>query len=398
MILFLLTLLITAPMFAGEKADKLKNFSMSEYLKASLEELLAHKRTMDELEKRNQLNITPTQAQLFHSDPVKNRKMLSENITDARMNRIATGVFTSGELLALDNAMANEQKIYDNGGAAVHHSIQPDIYGHDYIQTKKHDFVLDILGTPVVPSKFLLLRDPICDRTDIESEKQKREEYLSQGVSDDWSHRKDLLACSISLGNTTPGESSLDFWLDQYNVRRPTMILGVGSKSQLIPRVNSLKEKLKTALQNFKKSTKTGVLLQLAFKDKKMVDDIMYHAKPFGGKKYYSKLKKPTDVFGAMMQKPSEFSRDDIQEEQVRVILTADKMLNATDPKIRHSVAMHAYTDNQPALDEFHTEVDAAFARAKEDYVARQKTLPLSEQLWLKPNLFYKRAAKDLAD
>jgi hypothetical protein len=426
MVSFLLVLFISIPIAAGEKAGaptsvfdyfknwtkqpkskKLKNYTIEQFLDAPEEELEAHKQLLDDLQKKGELNITPSQAHLFYPDPLVNRYKLEKRIKariDKKYMEFPSDILSPGQLSALNKAMAEEQKIYDNGGATVYHSTQPDTYGHSYIHNKRHDFVLDILGTPVMPSKFLLLRDPICDRTDIESEKQKREEYLSQGISDDWSYRKDLLSCNLSLGNTTPGEASLDFWLDNHNVNRLSLDLGIGSKSQLIPRIYSLKEKVQKALQDFKQTTKTGVLLQIAFKNKKMIDDIMYHAKPFGFKKYYkigeqkSKLEKPTNILDTMMQKPSEFSRDDIQEEQVRVVLTADKMLNATDPEIRHNVTINAYTDNQKALNKFHTQVDAAFARAKEDYVARQKTLPLSEQLWLKPNLFYKRAAKDLAD
>jgi len=331
------------------------------------------------------------------------------------------------QISALNKAIAEEQKIYDDGGAAVYHSTQPDYYGHSYIRTKQHDFVLDILGMPIAPSKFLLLRDHICGRTDIEAEKKKREEYLARGISyesfeGDFNvlHSKNLLSCSIGLGDISPGDSSLSFWLSKSNIALPLNLkLSIGSKSQLTPHIYSLKEKLQKALHEFDESTKTGVLLQIAFKNKKMIDKIMYPSGPGGYKTPYQRswwrklanksgwawgkklardtdifLAKASNVFDALMQKPSEFEYEYIDSFQVRVVLTADKMLNASDSEIRHSVEMNAYTDNQDALDKFHTQVDAVFARAKEDYVAHFKTLPLAERLLIKQSLFYKRAVR----
>lgn len=426
---FLFLVCIGGLVVTGDGPSKPKSYNLEQFINASDRELRAHKKQLDELQKRGKLNITPSQAQLFYPDPIANRNSLEVNLrgTTGKSKPVDSSIYerffgpkgpsrahtvlSPEQLNVLNKAMEKEQEVYDKGGAVMHHSTKPAYYAHSYIRTKEHDFILDVLGTPVAPSKSLLLRDSVC-RTDIEAEKEKRKEYLARGIpshNKDWYHKENLLSCNVGLvGNSITeydtGESTLYFWLKKQNVN--PVYLDIGSESQTITGQNLLRDNLEKALDEFDSATKSGVLLQLAFKNKKKLDKIAYSARPFGYKQEYkvtknkdgftrvNKIEKPTDIIDAMMQQPSGFEPSHkIDTPQMRVVLTADKLLDAANPEVRKSVEINAYTENQETLDKFHTQVDTIFARAKEDYLARYRAMSLPQKFWhkLKLNLFHKR-------
>lgn len=400
---------------AGVSPIKPKSYNLEQFFNATNTELRAHKKQLDELQKNGKLSITPSQAQLFYSnsDPVVSRYQLTENLGMATGKSFALNsarIFTPEQISALNKATDEEQRIYDNGGVAVYHSTQPEHWGTSYIRSKDADFILDITGTPVAPSKMLLLRDTIC-RTNIEAEKATRKKYLKHGVPRpevdmEKHHTANLLSCNIGVaGNSLEGvsSSSLEYWLKKKNANLPAIDLEKTLESHNLIDEKTVKEKLQNALDEFKLSTTTGVLLQLAFKNKKMVDDIMYSSQPFGYTQEYEfgekeprrKLAKPTTIIDAIMRQPSAFEKNkyQINTPQMRVVLTADQLLDATNPEIRKNVEINAYVDNENAMNEFRTRVDAIFANAKEDYLARYHAMSLPRKLLhrLRLNMFYKR-------
>ena len=82
-----------------------------------------------------------------------------------------------------------------------------------------------------------------------------------------------------------------------------------------------------------------------------------------------------------------------INTPQIRVVLTADQLLDATNPEVRKNVEINAYADNENAMNEFRTRVDAIFASTKEDYLARYHAMSLPRKLLhrLRLNMFYTR-------
>ena len=58
-----------------------------------------------------------------------------------------------------------------------------------------------------------------------------------------------------------------------------------------------------------------------------------------------------------------------IDSQQIRVILTHDKLLDVANPEIYNNFEVHAYSTNQQALEEFHHEIDAIMAQIKADYL-----------------------------
>ncbi len=414
-LIYLVLAVVSTPIFSGDKASKPKLYNLEQFLNASAGELWAHKKQLDELQKEGILSITPSQAQLFYSysDPVVSRDQLAANLGMATGKSFPLDnarIFTPEQIRALNKVTDEEQRIYDNGGVAVYHSTQPEHWGASYIRSKDADFILDITGTPVAPSKMLLLRDTIC-RADLKAEKATRKKYLKHGVPRpevdmEKHHAANLLSCNIGVaGNSLEGasSSSLEYWLKKKNANLPAVDLEKTLESRNLIGEKTVKEKLQNALDEFKLSTTTGVLLQLVFKNKKKVDDIMYSSQPFGYKQEYEfgekeprlKLAKPTTIIDTIMQQPSAFEKNkyQINTPQMRVVLTADQLLDATNPEIRKNVEINAYVDNENAMNEFRTRVDAIFASAKEDYLARYHAMSLPRKLLhrLRLNMFYKR-------
>lgn len=221
-----------------------------------------------------------------------------------------------------------------------------------------------------------MLRDSRDDYTGItrQVEKDKRKEYLATGTWDDHSEAEHLMSCSIGLSSSAEGESSLYFWLQKRTARNTSP--PIQFSGQYGPEMTNLAKELNDEVGNLHNALETGVLLQMISKDKSLLNKLMYTSAPYGYKHTYSlgtreserKLNTSTELIEAMTQKPSEFSTHQPQlgNPQTRVILTADKMLDSTNPTIRKNIEFNAYAGNQKALDEFHAKVDAHFAQAKD--------------------------------
>jgi hypothetical protein len=400
----------TSALIVANDTAKIKNFNLEQFLNATDWTLRAHKKQLDELEKQGKLNISPSQAQLFYPDPVKNRENIQERlreysyrtqgrpIIDPRWygGAVAPTILDLGQRQALNKAMAKDQKIHKKGGVAVYHSTNPYAYGQSYIRTKEQDLILELQGTPVLPSKWLAFRD-IDQHQDRSREKAIRKDYLAIGTVNDEIPRNSeyLMACSVGLPATGEKESSLYFWLQNTNMQR-RVFPPMQFSGQYGSTLDSVADELNKEVSALRRSTGTGILLQVAFKDKNKLDKLMYSSAGFGLKNRYhvgekeSKriLEKPKEVIETMMHKPSEFRTDDLQSNapQTRIVLTGDQLLDPTNPKIRKNVEVNAYTDNQEALDAFHTKVDAVFERvkerAKEDYKARYSAMNLPQKFW----------------
>jgi hypothetical protein len=130
----------------------------------------------------------------------------------------------------------------------------------------------------------------------------------------------------------------------------------------------------------------------MIFKNRKLAHKTVYLSTYYGKRSYYfdtktfsikrpgfknniDLLKQNIEIEIMKHRQDKEFIYDvkPLDEQQLRVILTHDKLLGIANPKIYNNFEVHAYSTNQKALDEFHREVDAIVEQIKADYLADQK-------------------------
>jgi len=409
-------LITTIPLLAGNDVIQPKSYNLEQFLNASERELRAHKKQLDTLEKQGTLQITPSQAQLFYPDPIENREQFEKGAYDYAGGKkpwinprwyggnAAHTVFTPKELSELNRVMTEDEKIHAKGGATVYHSTVPFAYGQSYIRTKAEDMVRELQGQPVAPSKWLMLRNW---RDNFSTEKGKRQQYLATGLMgidtgnayDEAPHiAADMISCSTGLPYIGRMESALYFW-KQKGSSKKHVLPPLHISGQYGPELENISYELYDEIEKLDNAINTGILLQAAVKDKRLLDKLMYPSRGYGYKwkpeigagESKRTLETSQEVFETMMHKPSALETDtwhspQLGGPQTRTVLTGDFMLDPTNPKVRANVAFNAYADNQEALDKFHTKIDAYFAqqknRIKTDYQIRYNKMNLPQKFW----------------
>lgn len=404
------------------------DFNLEKFLNSPPEVLRKRKAELVRREKQGTLKITPSEAQLFYPDPVENQKKLYGQLRtvighDTLLNSLgdtlagfkydkAQIVLTPQQLKVLNDVMAKEKQVYDADGLTVYHSTQPHHYAHSYVRTKVAELVSELQGNPVAPNKMLLLRDTSSCKSTPEGQKKLRKDWISKQGGMDEKHADYLLSCNIGVAGSTAipmrqegtFSSTIRFWLQKYNVKsiynRP-----VRFKLDDKDVADSIKGDLNDAISQYANTTKTGTLLQLIFKDKALANKVMYNAYPGGMKREYAG-KNVQETISALSEKPStlekslatsptyeseipEYNR--LENLQTRIALTTDKLLDASNPKVRKSFEVVPYTENPQALDEFHKKVDSAIDQARRNYLGEYRAMTLPQKFWHNVNRMFNR-------
>lgn len=410
------------------------DFNLEKFLNSSPAELRKRKEELVTLEKQKNLKITPSEAQLFYPDPVKNQEKLYEQLriivgkdslkksledTQAGWNQgKAQDVFKPEQLIALNNAMAKEKQVYDAGGLTVYHSTQPEYYAHAYVRTKVAELLSELYGTPVAPSNMLLLRDPEVYGLELQKAKKRRKELLL-GIVPDFATSDHVISANIGIaGNTAeplPGEgllsSTMKYWLQKFNwMHNKSLKLELGKNTP-----DNVRKELDDAINQYAQKNQTGTLLQLVFKSKRLAKKVMYVSGALGLKRDFKKndivktvralserpiklekkLKEEIDSVRSYFQEIDSVRSYDkevfkeverLESLQARVIFTSDMLLDPTNAKVRKNFEVVPYTDNPQALDEFHKKVDIAIDKVRRNYIAEYRAMTLPQKFWHRLN------------
>ena len=193
-------------------------------------------------------------------------------------------------------------------------------------------------------------------------------------------HQKHLLSCNWALtGNlTNDGSCTLRYVAKKKNITDITInIDNIFKQYYFTLQANKYKSKIKKASQKFITSNKHGILLQLIFKDPKLAQKTIYMSASRGYHRNHfvnnsnctkSLINNLRNIIKTHKQKLI-YDFTAIDSQQIRVILTHDKLLDVANPEIYNNFEVHAYSTNQQALDEFHHEIDAIMAQIKADYL-----------------------------
>ncbi len=280
----------------------------------------------------------------------------------------------------------------------AYHATQSSFYAIHYIDTALRRLEQKLFCNNIIPKTIIKLRQPLKEKDNLaqhkpaylERQSKKRHRYVKHGIilGDDAQkhHRKYLLSCNWALtGNMLrPSSSTISYFAQNFNKYCPSFNYDCICEQYIISH-NAKKSipQLQQSVAHFVQQTNHGILLQLLFKDKNLFRDTTYLSAP-GGQKYqpenlkrkiFGSIESPDVFLNKITQKnislPYQFAPLDYQ--QLRVILTHDKLLDVANPEIYNNFEVHAYSTNQQALDEFHHEVDAIMAQIKADYLIAKR-------------------------
>lgn len=332
------------------------------------------------------LKTSPSIANIYHLLTKNAFKDFVSLVKNEKINRIINQVFES------EIALSQQSYFF------AYHATQSSFYALQYIDTTLLRLEQELLYNNIVPRNILKLRQPLAEKDILARHKpaflprqaKKRRTYIKHGIilgnDAQKHHRKYLLSCNWSLtGNLLrPTSSTLQYFAQNFNKYTPPFNYDYICNQYIFAHYT------KRFIPVFKKSfsklinkTNHGILLQLIFKDKNLFRDTAYLSAP-GGQKYqpenlkrkiFASIETPDIFLQKISHKnnslPYQFASLDYQ--QLRIILTHDKLLDIANPKIYNNFKVHAYSTNQKALDEFHREIDLIMKQIKTEYLADQK-------------------------
>lgn len=289
--------------------------------------------------------------------------------------------------------IASERSFNKQGGYVLYHATKPEHYALHYIDTKIYLLYQKKLKrlTRFVAPRMLILRQCIpLDPNPKETLRNFRKPPLklgeqpsfiqSQRFSDYYDLnpevRQALLSCNGSLfGNIhMMGACTFAYWIQKGNCSTHTWDF-----EQWIKKYASLEQLLQCKRQAFEavvahfcQASKTGVLLQLCFKNKSLLDKTSYISQYYGyGYKSFMVGNSAITKTSAMLAKLIEgiVAEDEKLKTglEYRLILTQNLLLNPLNPKVAENFSINAYIANQEALDTFHAQVDAIVAEMEKE-------------------------------
>jgi hypothetical protein len=352
-----------------------------------------HIKHVQELQKAGK-PLSPTQAHLAYglAEPAFTAE---QKPLEVIMKHLPT--FKNLNITQIDEIIKKEKEFFDSGYTVLYHATEPEYYGLHYIDTQ-----CAILNKKLVETKIFQARLPLILRQKKliygeEIEKVTRERLIEKGSPSDWEEREFLLSCSPAIMSNLNdnGECTLSIWERKENHIHP-MDADQLRKAfyQFSARYNILGFYTNTYIQEFEQSVKklninlkTGILLQLIFKDPRLVEECVYTSVPFGRKRNVCLQNDQTGNIAKIMQAYStakpELSSKDINEIQYRVVLTADKLLDVLNKNIYENFEIHAYANPQSVLEEFHKEINNIMRKIEQDFNSKEVTMRI-EQDWQK--------------
>lgn len=314
---------------------------------------------------------------------------------------------------AICEAIQQERQINKNGGLVLYHVTNPINYAFHYIDTAlymvhKRVAAQEFVTTLKNPYSMLILRQGIpFDHSPSQTLKKYKNPPILDDPSDGYETafsihydqqddtRQFLLSCNGSLfGNFSEGGSSaFGYWTTyELPVYKQYLQFSFADKYPILPLDNKL-ELFTDAIKAFAESNQRGVMLQLCFTNKELLDEVSYVAHPGGfgygpveieGVSYnttselLTRLRQgnltscdgscePLYKDGVITTSPLQQEADRINALQYRLILTQDLLLNPSNTRVAEYFSVHAYVENKQALDKFHTQIDALVAEIEKE-------------------------------
>jgi hypothetical protein len=143
-------------------------------------------------------------------------------------------------------------------------------------------------------------------------------------------------------------------------------------------------EEINAVVSQLNKDLKTGVLLQLVFKNPTLFKETVYTAGPLGFKRAAEvfdeeasdnqsstrpsrSVEDALEIMNLFKSPEQKITTDSIDKLQFRVVLTADKLLDVFNKEIYENFEIHAYANPQEALEKFHQGIQSIMKKIERD-------------------------------
>jgi hypothetical protein len=350
----------------------------------SLNELFAvktaeeHAKHLQELAQKG-TPLSPTQAHITHSEQFAKK--------NARMLRTPLGLWKevdlrNVDLTHIDTIIEQEKRFFDAGYHVVYHSTTPLYYALHYIDTLLETLHKKLIEHRHIPENIpLRLRQQIADQAEERDQKQIQQKLMTEGSKKDHKDRQYLLACNPTMTSnfSYSAECSLEFWDDKWSVHEISFNHFETSLSAIATRSPKLSTFIKPYIQEITESVrllnhnlKTGVLLQLVFKDSKLVEECLYPSKPYGIKRSVcidgTETSNVLAIMHAFSAPKPKLSPQAINELQYRLVVTSESLLDVFNKKIYENFEIHAYANPQSALESFHQKIKRIMHQIEHDF------------------------------
>jgi len=396
---------------------------------SSLKEFFEKAKTREDAQKYRELiakqnkPLSPSGAHLVHYFTQKNAVKIEEASPPIPLSPVELWESNfkkpNVDITLLDNIMVQEKKFTDAGYHVLYHSTQPLYYAMHYLDTAISRLHRQLTENISVHKQIPLILRQGTSPESIAEHEAARKRLLAEGPSgedlprgsgrgDMGPDRKYLLACNVALtGNVErPGECTLDYWAqgrsiieaDQSEILSETIPNILTNHTEILAIKHQ--RQIQDAVSRLNNALKTGVLLQLVFKNPTLFKETTYSARPWGFKHaavihgpsapstHGPLIRETHDILEIMnLFKSSEqkITTDSIDTLQFRVVLTADKLLDVFNKEIYENFEIHAYANPQKVLEEFHQEIQRIMQQIEQDFnnvdVARQIEKELQEKL-----------------
>ena len=310
--------------------------------------------------------LSPTQLHLMYVIAFKNVHPLNIMLKKHNIKSV------------VESAFQKEIEYTNKDYYTCYHSTRPKFYAAHYIDTAMLRLEEELYNNKHIPKTILNLRQPTKKKTHLNKKKAKtkRHFYLKKEIKNDHEHVQYLLSCNYALtGNLFfHGECTLKYFIEKRNIAYISIdTKTITEQYSFTKHIQKYTKKIRKSINKFNRSNNESILLQLIFKDKNLLNKTSYLSKAYGEKyNFFNKANDPqntqTELLYSYIKKHNHVIQhkfQDIDHQQIRVILTHDKLLDVANPKIYNNFEVHAYSTNQQGLDEFHHEIDTDYGTNK---------------------------------
>jgi hypothetical protein len=335
--------------------------SLKEMLSKKPEEIEQYKKQIAEAKKP----LPPTAAHLLHWLLGKR----DWRVQETPKQFLELRGFTNIDPDQVDAIMAAEKKFFEMGFHILYHSTQASYYALHYIDTQLALLYKRLIEGESVPKNIPLRLRQKTGSKHIEN-KNLQQRFINKGAKNDLRDRQFLLSCNPALTSnfSNPGECTLRYWDEKENIHglpishleeKLNEILEQYHDHDIVPYIDVFKDRIDDSVRRLDASLKTGVLLQLVFKDPILAQKSIYVSEPFGKKRLVKMADSTTENILDIMKAFSspELSLYDINGIQYRVVLTDTLLLDVFNKNIYENFEIHAYANPQEALETFHQEI-----------------------------------------
>lgn len=280
----------------------------------------------------------------------------------------------------VDKIMAEETKFSEMGFRILYHSTLPIYYALQYINTQLALRQKRIIEGKSVPKNIPLLLRQTTGSKHVKN-KDIQQQFLQKGSKSDYDDWQFLLSCNPALTSnlSNPGECTLTYWNGKQNVHglpisesKKILNTMLEQYEDLVSYIDVFKDRINDSVKKLDASLKTGVLLQLVFKDPILAQESIYVSAPLGEKRSVSIADKKTESILDIMKafsspEPSLHARD-IDYIQYRVVLTDSLLLDVFNERIYENFEIHAYANPQEALETFHKEISSIMEQIEQEF------------------------------